>query len=196
MASAATSVGLSTGGKLFFGGLTVGTGCLGAWQLKRLDEKQALVAERNRQLQSEPTRDLSTDQNEAYRRRLVKGTFRHDKEVLVGPRGAPVGVSIPRQGLSSNSKQVNSSGGAPGPQGYHVLTPLELSKYDTSSGSRKIVWVNRGWVPKTMVPARGRSVDASLAMDWNRPTGPVEITTILSAAESTYLWLYSQPMIH
>ena len=92
-----------------------------------------------------PSEDWQSKEN-PYRRRVVQGSFRHEKEILIGPRGAPAGVSLPRQGLSKNRS--NQSGGlTPGPQGYFVLTPMDVS---TSKGGNT-VWVNRGWVPKTMI---------------------------------------------
>jgi surfeit locus 1 family protein len=172
-----STVGLSNGGKAFFGGLCVGTFGLGCWQLQRLQEKLGLMEERERELTLEPTRDL-TDHTTPYRRRLLEGTFRHDKEVLIGPRGAPNGVRLPRQGLSKNNQ--SAGGMTPGPQGYHVLTPLELSS--EWEGTRKIVWVNRGWVPKTMVPSKQQGAPSTIQA-WSKPTDKVAISTILSAPE-------------
>jgi surfeit locus 1 family protein len=185
--AAPVQVGISTGGKLFFGGLTAGTFGLGCWQLHRLQGKLAMIEDRQNQLAMEPSRALyaSSDSSDSpYRRRLLEGTFRHDKEVLVGPRGAPSGVSLPRTGLSANSSNA-SVGMAPGPQGFHVLTPLELSK--EWQGTRKVVWVNRGWVPKTFIPGNdGRRKEGSEApTEWDRPKGPVKVTTIRSSPEST-----------
>jgi surfeit locus 1 family protein len=185
--AAPVQVGISTGGKLFFGGLTAGTFGLGCWQLHRLQGKLAMIEDRQNQLAMEPSRELSASSDSSdspYRRRLLEGTFRHDKEVLVGPRGAPSGVSLPRTGLSANSSNA-SVGMAPGPQGFHVLTPLELSK--EWQGTRKVVWVNRGWVPKTFIPGNdGRRKEGSEApTEWDRPKGPVKVTTIRSSPEST-----------
>jgi surfeit locus 1 family protein len=209
-------VGLSTSGKLFFGSLCVGTFGLGVWQLQRLLEKQKLVEERTSQLQMEPTRDLSswksgndsesTDNNSNrsnYRRRLVQGVFRYDYEVLVGPRGAPPGVQPERKGMSAKQKGSGaSSGGAPGPQGYHVLTPLEVRVPFSSDGPTKnptVVWVNRGWIPKTRLPQkegnRGRRGETpapkpvqepDTPITWNRPTGPVEIIAVQTSVESKF----------
>ena len=180
------TVGLSTGGKVFFGSLCAGTFALGCWQIQRLQEKIVMIESRNQDLALDPTPELSS-QETPFRRRFVRGTFRHDKEVLIGPRGAPLGVWCPRQGLSSNSKgNSGASGMSPGPSGFHVLTPLELSSTSDSSSPRKLVWVNRGWVPKTMVQdGRGNSSSVA-ASTWTRPTGHVQITAIRSSPESMY----------
>jgi cytochrome oxidase assembly protein ShyY1 len=182
--AAPVQVGISTGGKLFFGGLTAGTFGLGCWQLHRLQNKLAMIEDRQNQLVMEPSSELSASSDDSpYRRRLLEGTFRHDKEVLVGPRGAPSGVSLPRTGLSANSSSNASVGMAPGPQGFHVLTPLELGK--EWQGTRKVVWVNRGWIPKTFIPGSdGKTKDTT---EWDRPKGPVKVTTIRSSPESTYI---------
>lgn len=143
-----------------------------------------MIEDRQNQLVMEPSSELSASSDDSpYRRRLLEGTFRHDKEVLVGPRGAPSGVSLPRTGLSANSSSNASVGMAPGPQGFHVLTPLELGK--EWQGTRKVVWVNRGWIPKTFIPGSdGKTKDTT---EWDRPKGPVKVTTIRSSPESTYI---------
>ena len=187
------SVGISTGGKVFFGSLCAGTFGLGCWQLQRLVEKIDKIEERSMELKMEP---IATDLNfseQPYRQRLLQGTLRHDKEVLIGPRGAPVGVTLPRQGLSAKrGGSGQSSGMAPGPQGYHVLTPLEVNKSDSP---KRVVWINRGWVPKTMVPGndKGRKGPSSASQNglssWSRPKGLVKLTTVLSSPESEFLLL-------
>jgi hypothetical protein len=212
-------VGLSTSGKLFFGSLCVGTFGLGVWQLQRLLEKQNLIEERTSQLQMEPTRDVSSwksggvsesnSNRSNYRRRLVQGVFRYDHEVLVGPRGAPPGVQPERKGMSAKQKGSGaSSGGAPGPQGYHVLTPLEVRvPFSSSDGPKKnstVVWVNRGWIPKTILPQkegnRGRRGETpapkpvqepDTPITWNRPPGLVEIIAVQTSVESKFHALIS-----
>ena len=188
MASTTTTVGLSSGGKAFFGSLCAGTFGLGCWQIQRLVEKLDKVEERTNELQMPPqtTTTTTTDwasSKQPYRRRLLEGTLRHDKEVLIGPRGAPAGVKLPRQGLSAKGQQQQSSGMAPGPQGYHVLTPLEIA----NSYPKRTVWINRGWVSKNMV-AQGRNdirtTTTTTTNSWSRPQGPVTLTTIRSSSES------------
>ena len=215
-ANAAKTVGLSTSGMVFFGSLCVGTFGLGVWQLQRLLEKQELIEERTNQLQLDPTKshDLSwlqpkqmeegdKHQNSHYRRRSLRGMFRYEHEVLVGPRGAPPGVTIPREGLSKKSGGNAGSGSAPGPQGYHVLTPLELAP--NNSHNSKVVWVNRGWIPKKMIPtgnSAGRrryqrgsnqqedeqhsATPTQIPITWDRPSGLVEITAVQTSPERAY----------
>lgn len=171
--------GLSTGGKAFFGGLCASTFGLGCWQVQRLYDKIEKIDDRQNQLQLSPTQDWRNEEH-PYRRRLVTGSFRHDKEVLIGPRGAPPGVSLPRQGLSAKkSGSGQSSGMAPGPQGFFVLTPMELQ-----DNNNKTVWINRGWVPKTMVPdeKRGYPTDGT----WSRPKGICNLTTVRASPESEF----------
>ena len=173
----AAATGLSTGGKAFFGSLCASTFGLGCWQLQRLVEKIEKIEDRQNQLQMSATEDWRNEEH-PYRRRLVSGSFRHDKEVLIGPRGAPPGVSLPRQGLSAKQAgSGQSSGMAPGPQGFFVLTPMELK-------DKKTVWINRGWVPKTMVPDGKRG--APPTGTWSRPTGTTSLTTVRSSPESEF----------
>jgi len=62
----------------------------------------------------------------------LKGTFLHDKEVLLGPRSAPPGLfGAAAQGLASN------------PQGYYIITPLKRS-------DGTILFIMRGWIPMNM----------------------------------------------
>jgi cytochrome oxidase assembly protein ShyY1 len=230
---------LSNSGKFFFGSLCVGTFGLGCWQLDRLYEKLDKIDDREQQLQMTPilynnnnsysynnnytSNDIITsdDDNSSktntnpYRRRLLRGVFRHEKEVLIGPRGAPAGVQMPLSGLSAkkakNNNNTSTAGGMqPGPQGYHILTPMELVNDDDNStdDNKKddIVWINRGWVPKSIVPGANQShfrnsntgqidiiaktkLTAELKnapCTWNRPTGLQEMTVIISKPESTY----------
>lgn len=171
--AASTVVGISLGGKIFFGGLTAGTFGLGCWQIQRYYEKMDLMAERNAELAMEPTTDWQSPEA-PYRRKLLEGRLLHQKEVLIGPRGAPIGAP----GTS------NGGGMGPSPQGFMVLTPLQLM-------DGKLVWINRGWVPKAMVPGanQGRGSMPSLKApdkdlnQWDRPSGTVKVTGIRSKPE-------------
>jgi len=152
---AAKAVGknIGTSGVVFFGGLCVGTFGLGCWQLERLLEKWDAIEDREEQLKLKPIRYGSSwsssrnsdmlmsddklqaiktnsheQQHQPYRQRLLKGRFHHDKEVLIGPRGAPPGVQMPVSGLSAkNSKKTTAASSMqPGPQGFYILTPLVM----------------------------------------------------------------------
>lgn len=98
----------------------VGLAALGTWQLVRLSEKEALIANRLAML-ARPPLDLARLKNVpadiAYRRVVVRGIFLHDRELRVGPR---------------------SHDGQPG---WQVITPLRRA----DGGG--IVLVDRGWVP-------------------------------------------------
>lgn len=222
IAAEAASQGLSTGGRFFFGSLCAGTFGLGVWQIERFFEKIRQMDDREAQLAMEPTTALSydksspsshsSDDQQLYRRRLLHGVWRHDREVLVGPRGAPPGVQMPLQGLSAKQAArsgnvggggatTTSSGMSPGPQGFHVLTPLQLSP---GTADRQMVWVNRGWIPKKIVPGADRSsasprnpngTPITVAQEeaewasypaWKREEGPVTVTAIQSKVESTF----------
>merc|ERR1740130_518836 len=152
--------------------------------------------------------DGSKTKTNPYRRRSLRGVFRHEKEVLIGPRGAPAGVQMPLSGLSAkkaaNKKSNTSTAGGmqPGPQGYHILTPMELI-HDSNESNKDVVWINRGWVPKSIVPGANQShfrnsntgqidiiaktkLTAELKnapCTWNRPTGLQEMTVIISKPE-------------
>ena len=231
-AAKAATQRLGNSGKFFFGSLCVGTFGLGCWQLERLLEKWDAIEDREEQLGLEPIRydsgfggsriggstignnvlvgDAGAHQHQQrtdaspYRRRLLCGKLHHDKEVLIGPRGAPPGVRMPVSGLSAksgSSKTATASGMQPGPQGFYVLTPMEVFGSSSSSSddtTRRTVWINRGWVPKTLVPGADRphykndplqkaKLDRALRERppaWNRPEGVVELTAIVSKPES------------
>ncbi len=87
----------------------------------------------------------------------LKGKFDHSREVLVGPRAAPPGlVSAAAQGMATN------------PQGFFLFTPFRLS-----TGGHT-VFVNRGWVSKTVV--EGKS-----AVQIERPEGQVELAYLVAS---------------
>ncbi len=166
-----TSVGLSTGGKAFFGGLTAGTFGLGCWQVIRYNEKTEQIQQRRKELEMAPTSDFENKEF-PYQRKQLTGTFLYEKEVLVGPRGAPL-----------DPKAAGAGGMGPSPQGFMVLTPLQLL-------NGQLVWINRGWVPKAMVPGAdprgGRASQMVSPQDvnnWDRPKGTVDVTAIRSKPE-------------
>jgi cytochrome oxidase assembly protein ShyY1 len=86
------AAGLSPLGKAFFGSLCAGTFGLGCWQTQRFFEKQEQMEQREHDLALDPE-PLTSDYNtSSLRRKVVEGAYRHDKEVLVGPRGAAPGA--------------------------------------------------------------------------------------------------------
>lgn len=105
---------------------------LGTWQVKRLQWKTDLIAKCEDRLVRPPLPlpprvdpdAVATDFD--YRRVYMTGQFRHDQEMLVGPRMRD------------------------GEQGYIVVTPLEREE----EGSK--VLVNRGWVSKKHAEQRTR----------------------------------------
>jgi len=101
------SKGLSKSGIAFFGSLCVGTFGLGCWQTQRYFEKVDMVKKREEELAMEP-KEFSGFSEDSYRRTIVRGSFRHENEVLVGPRGPPLG------GLAKSGPMSGRSGGGMG----------------------------------------------------------------------------------
>jgi surfeit locus 1 family protein len=165
--TASAAAGLSPLGKAFFGSLCAGTFGLGCWQTQRFFEKKELVKKNEHDL-SLPPIPLSESGNDltSLRRRLVNGTFQHNREILVGPRGPPPGAMASTGPSSGRSEGGMSSG----PQGYFVITPLKSSDGTT-------VLINRGWVPRHFVQPDNRT-SAPPSKTWERPTGQVEVTGI------------------
>jgi cytochrome oxidase assembly protein ShyY1 len=97
---------------------------LGTWQIQRLKWKTDLIAKCEDRLVRPPLPlppriDASAIADFDYRRVYANGTFRHDQEMLIGPRMRD------------------------GEQGYMVVTPLERG-----GGEGTAVLVNRGWISK------------------------------------------------
>lgn len=110
---------------------------LGSWQVKRLEWKTELVAKCEDRLVQPPLPlpprvDPGAVEDFDYRRVEAVGRYRHDQEMLVGPRMRD------------------------GEDGYMVITPLE--RKDEGEGST--VLVNRGWIPKRLKDQRRRSRDS------------------------------------
>jgi cytochrome oxidase assembly protein ShyY1 len=223
MAVPAAQVGLSTAGKAFFGGLCAGTFGLGCWQSKRLLEKQELVASRQIDLAMEPSNMLtesaftSDDTQKSFRRVLLTGTFQHDRQVLVGPRGPPAGALPDGPGTSA-------AGMSQAPQGYFIITPMQLDSDPSAASSTSTVLVNRGWIPRHMAPPsehevqmqerrqqhevmkmEQQNIEAPLqrqveqqfqqqqrkqqVLTWDQPQGSVHVTVVAAKGERTYIVL-------
>jgi cytochrome oxidase assembly protein ShyY1 len=104
---------------------------LGTWQVYRLQWKSKLIAVLEDRLVRDPlplppTVDPKAAKDFDHRRVEARGWFRHDQEMLIGPR-------IHR-----------------GINGFNVVTPLEREP-----GSDKVL-INRGWIPKTLQDGRRR----------------------------------------
>lgn len=99
---------------------------LGTWQVQRLDWKSKLIAKFEDRLIRDPLPlppqiDPSAIKDFDYRRIYATGYFRHDQEMLIGPR-------------------IHD-----GEDGYFVVTPLERG-----NDSSATVLVNRGWIPRKL----------------------------------------------
>ena len=108
---------------------------LGSWQVKRLGWKSELIARFEDRLVKDPLPlppqiDPTAIADFDYRRVYATGLFRHDQEMLIGPRLRD------------------------GNNGYLVITPLERG----AKGSR--VLVNRGWIPKKFKRQQDRDPEA------------------------------------
>lgn len=126
---------------IFFGVPVAVTFSLGVWQVRRLERKRNLIAERERTLALEPL-DESALEDEAHEYRLVtlQGVLQHEKEMLIGPRSAPSGA--PPAALQWG-----------GSSGYLVATPLRTDQGRT-------VIVVRGWVPVRLTDRARRAEPA------------------------------------
>ncbi|KAF2877103.1 SURF-family protein Shy1 [Massariosphaeria phaeospora] len=102
--------------------------CLGCWQVKRLGWKTELVARFEDRLTFPPLElplriDPDAIKDFDYRRVWARGVFRHDQEMLIGPRMLD------------------------GEEGYNVVTPLERT--DEKGNVHKILCM-RGWINKNV----------------------------------------------
>lgn len=142
---AAPAVGLNLSGKVFFGGLCAGTFYLGTWQTQRYFEKISLMEKRLLELKEDPVWLKDDTDTEAplqgFRRRLIEGSYRHEDEMLVGPRGPPVGALTASGPASGRSEGGMSSG----PQvrthiRFRCCTAVALSIY-SSIDEQKLTYV-------------------------------------------------------
>ncbi|KAI1811670.1 SURF1 family protein [Poronia punctata] len=103
---------------------------LGTWQVQRLGWKSELIARFEDRLVQDPLPlpprvDPDAIHDFDFRRVLAKGRYRHDLEMLVGPRMHD------------------------GEDGYMVVTPLEREGAGEGKGTATVL-VNRGWVSKRL----------------------------------------------
>lgn len=113
---------------------------LGSWQVQRLGWKTELIAKFEDRLVRPPLPlppriDPDAIHDFDFRRVVAKGRFRHDQEMLIGPRMRD------------------------GDDGYMVVTPLEREGEDSGRGSTTVL-VNRGWVSKKMRRQQDRGPEA------------------------------------
>ncbi|OJJ43423.1 hypothetical protein ASPZODRAFT_74468 [Penicilliopsis zonata CBS 506.65] len=106
---------------------------LGAWQVQRLEWKTKLIAKVEDRLVKPPLPlpprvDPDAISEFDYRRVLATGHFRHDQEMLVGPRMRE------------------------GEDGFLVITPLERGE------GQSTVLVNRGWISKKAKSQKDRAL--------------------------------------
>jgi len=202
-------------GPLFFGGLCLGTFSLGTWQTLRYNEKVELMTAQDARLaeikaelaRPRPEVNTATAPEEGKDPRLVAfhrltGTFDHSRQVLLGPRGPPLGA-ISDEGPDSGR---SGAGLASSPQGYWVLTPFEVEGNEGNVGNEGVggrggkeeVLVMRGWEP--IDQARGGNQRENKNKNVRRndpsaprpspitnlhplPTGKTTLTTVSVAAE-------------
>jgi SURF1 family len=144
------------------------------WQTKRYFEKQELIAQRMTDWHQAPMpyhdyiqqlrkqRDngnkntlatTTTSESVSLRRLQVTGRFRHDAEMFVGPRGPP-----------SSAGYSTGGGGSQPSSGYYIVTPFELEttpwrRLGESSDESKVLLVNRGWIPRHLLPHHAPPLD-------------------------------------
>ncbi|KKA17070.1 COX1 assembly protein Shy1 [Rasamsonia emersonii CBS 393.64] len=104
---------------------------LGTWQVQRLDWKTKLIAKLEDRLVRPPLPlppkiDPDVISEFDYRRVYAKGHFRHDQEMLIGPRMHE------------------------GEEGFMVITPLERGQGEST------VLVNRGWISRKLQDQKDR----------------------------------------
>ncbi|KAJ3014709.1 surf-like protein [Thoreauomyces humboldtii] len=103
-------------------------------------------------------RSLTSSPENEYLRIRVSGTFRHDREMLLGPR--------------TRNDQAQKGGGLIGggsAVGFFVITPFQRSDDGT------VILVNRGWIPREMRDKRSR--------ERGLVEGVVEIEALMRTAE-------------
>ncbi|KAL3765633.1 hypothetical protein ACHAWU_002663 [Discostella pseudostelligera] len=159
-----------TAGKIFFSSLCLFTFSLGIWQTNRYFEKVSMVQKRKEDLKLVPfhnyydwlasktqkdeiennktTAAAAASNCKSYRRVHLRGSFIHEHEIFIGPRGPPPGAlaeSGPNSGRGGGGGGMSSS-----TQGYLVITPFVVLKDEEgddasiSSGTRGET--KRGWL--------------------------------------------------
>ncbi|XP_046387790.1 surfeit locus protein 1 [Ischnura elegans] len=125
--------------------IPVSTFLLGTWQVKRRKWKLKLIDELRSKTTAEPIalpEAIEELKDMEYRPVKVRGTFLHDRELLMGPRSF-----IADQGQTRESSVFSASQGQ---VGWLVITPFQLSDRNLT------ILVNRGWVPSKFKHAETR----------------------------------------
>lgn len=131
---------------------------LGCWQVQRLGWKTDLIARFEDRLIREPLPlppvvDPEAVKDFDYRRVVTKGRWKHEQEMLIGPR------------LHD------------GHDGYLVITPLDRSMEFPESKHDTTILVCRGWIPKSKAAQSSRpeglpvgevSIEGLLREPWKR----------------------------
>ncbi|EME38859.1 hypothetical protein DOTSEDRAFT_180795 [Dothistroma septosporum NZE10] len=120
---------------------------LGCWQVQRLSWKTDLIAKFEDRLVKQPLPlppqiDPEAVKDFDYRRVYARGKFRHDQEMLIGPRMHD------------------------GNDGFLVITPLEqtIPEHENVKGNTTIL-INRGWIPKSKASQHIRRANGALPED-------------------------------
>lgn len=126
---------------------------LGTWQVKRLRWKTTLISEAESKLALPPLElppvlnaEIASSSEFDYRRVLVRGTFRHDKEMYIGPRIRD------------------------GKDGYFVVTPLERKNGSTLLIKRG--WISKEHLAKSTRPMS--LVEGEVELECLLRTSPVK----------------------
>ncbi len=133
---------------------------LGFWQLRRLHEKERVIALAKGRLGLEPAtlaEVMGRPEDFAWRRVRARGAYAREETVFVFERRPP------RLGAGGNLLD-------PGGDGYRVVTPLRAEGSGAAGGKPAAILVDRGWIPEraqaqflSKDPQRGRvEVVASL----------------------------------
>lgn len=127
---------------------------LGCWQIQRLQWKTDLITKFEDRLIKPPLPlpariDPDSIADFDYRRVYATGTFRHDQEMLIGPR------------LHD------------GDNGYLVVTPFEMVD---PQGQKGTVLVSRGWISKDLAP---QDIRRQKGGDDALPSGQVTVMGLL-----------------
>lgn len=137
---------------------------LGSWQVQRLGWKTELIARFEDRLVRDPLPlpprvDPDAIHDFDYRRVVARGRFRHDREMLVGPRMHD------------------------GEQGFMVVTPLERDGGEGQGQGQgqgtTTVLVNRGWISKKMRDQRVRARARAQGGEEALPTDEVVVEGLL-----------------